>query len=212
MYLFVERGLRGGVSMASKRYSKANNPLVEGYDPNKPKTWIMYNDANNLYGWAMSQSMPIGGFKWIPQDKIKNYVYDEMPADHPIGYILEVDLEYPMELHDAHNSYPLAPERLAVKQDWISPYQQNLLGNQKVGSTRKLIPNLMDKKRYIIHYQNLKLYKELGMKFTNIHKVLQFRQKPWMRSYIDMNTKLRAKTNSAFEKDLFKLMKILCLR
>lgn len=203
-YLFVERGLRGGVSMASERYAKANNPSVEGYDPNKPKTWIMYNDANNLYGWAMSQPMPTGGFKWVTNPD--SICYEELPADHPIGYILEVDLEYPEELHDAHNSYPLAPERLSVKQHWISPYQQDLLGGQKVDSTKKLIPNLVKKERYIIHYKNLELYEELGMKCTKIHRVLQFRQRPWMKSYIDMNTQLRAKTKSAFEKDLFKLM------
>ena len=116
-HLFIEKGMRGGVSMVSKRYAKANTPLIEGYDPSKPNTHILYLDANNLYGWAMSQPLPTRGFQWIVDRalaQLARYI-TEHPADSREGYILVVDLEYPRELHDVHNAYPLAPERTTVK-------------------------------------------------------------------------------------------------
>ena len=104
-HLFIEKGMRGGISMTSKRHAKANNPGVPGYDPSEEHNHIMYYDANNLYGWAMSQPLPYSGFKWV----------DKPPTEPGKGCILEVDLEYPAELHVSHNDYPLAPERLKVK-------------------------------------------------------------------------------------------------
>ena len=123
--LSIENGLRGGISMASKRFNKANTPKVPDFNPNKPKTWIQYYDANNLYGWAMSQALPTGGFEWIDPDTACQAL--QQPADAEKGYILEVDLEYQQELHDAHNAYPLAPERLKVDKAWMSDYQHGLL-------------------------------------------------------------------------------------
>jgi len=125
-HLFVEKGLRGGISMVSKRYARANNPRVEGYDPKKQSTHLLYLDANNLYGCAMSQALPTGGFRWVDDcDRLQGTI-TELPADGLEGYILEVDLEYPQELHDEHNSYPLAPERMVVQKEWMSEYQHNL--------------------------------------------------------------------------------------
>ena len=108
-HLFIEKGMRGGISMASKRHAKANNPGVPGYDPSEEHNHIMYYDANNLYGWAMSQPLPYSGFKWV----------DKPPTEPGKGCILEVDLEYPAELHESHNDYPLAPERLKVKKRMV---------------------------------------------------------------------------------------------
>ena len=111
----IEKGMRGGISMVSKRYARANNPLIEGYNSSKPSTHILYLDANNLYGWAMSQPLPIGGFQWVGDcDRLTEAIIKH-PADSREGYILEVDLEYPGELHNVHNAYPLAPERMVVK-------------------------------------------------------------------------------------------------
>ena len=114
--------------MASKRHARANNPLVEGYDPGQPSSHILYLDANNLCGWAMSQYLPTCGFRWVDDCQQLAKTIAEQPADSPEGYILEVDLEYPKGLHDAHNSYPLAPERMVVQKEWMSEYQHNLLG------------------------------------------------------------------------------------
>ena len=104
-HLFIEKGVRGGISMTSKRHTKLNSPGVPGYDSNEQHNHIMCYDANNLYGWAMSQPLPYSGFKWV----------DKPPAEPGKGCILEVDLEYAAELHDFHNDYPLVPERLKVK-------------------------------------------------------------------------------------------------
>ena len=203
-HLFIEKGMRGGISMVSKRYARANNPLIEGYDSSKPNTHILYLDANNLYGWAMSQPLPTGGFQWVGDcDRLAETI-TEHPADSHEGYILEVNLEYPGELHDVHNAYSLAPERMVIKKEWMSEYQQSLLG---VGvEVEKLVPNLHNKDRYVLHYRNLQLYLSLGMRLTKVHRALRFQQSCWMEPYIRLNTELRKKATSGFEKDLFKLM------
>ena len=100
---------------------------------------------------------------------------------------LDLDLEYPKELHDLHNDYPLAPERL------------------KIGNVEKLIPNLFDKEKYSVHHHSLKQYEELGLKIKKIHRGIKFREEPWMKSCIELNTDLRAKGKNDFEKDFFKL-------
>ena len=102
--------------------------LIEGYDPEKPTSHILYLDANNLYGWAMSQYLLTGGFRWEEDCKSLAESIDSHPSDSPEGHILEVDLEYPEDLHDAHNAYPLAQERMMVQKKWMSDYQHDLLG------------------------------------------------------------------------------------
>ena len=151
MLLMFEEGIRG-ISMITKRYSKANNPyMVKDFDKNSPTKYIFYLDANNLYGWAMSQPLPLGYFKWMSEEELIDW------KNH--SCILEVDLEYPKELHDLHNDYPLAPERL------------------KLNGVEKLIPNLYDKEKYIVHHENLKLYLSLGLKIKKIHRGIKFIKK-----------------------------------
>ena len=180
MLMMVEKGIRGGVSMISTRYGKANNPYMKDYDPDQPNKFISYLDANNLYGWAMSKPLPTDCFRFMNNEEMKNW--ESMPC------ILEVDLEYPEKLHDLHNDYPLAPERLTVNK------------------VEKLIPNLNDKKNYVIHHETLKLYLSLGLKLTKIHRGITFEESAWLKPYIDLNTNLRAKATNDFEKDFFKLM------
>ena len=131
---------------------------MNNYDPKKPSTFIAYLDMNNLYGWAMSKYLPYGEFKWL-----KNFNrFDVMSVSKksPIGYFLEVDLEYPDELHELHNDYPLAPEKLAVSSDMLSKYCKKIVDKYeiKVGDVKKLIPNLVNKTNYVVHYRNLQLY------------------------------------------------------
>ena len=189
--------------MVSHRHAIANNPQMENYDPEQPTSFLQYLDANNLYGWAMSQPMPTGGFQWIDYtDQIL-----ETPADADHGFILEVDLDYPTSLHQKHNDYPLAPEKLTITKDQMSPYQQKLIDELGVSmSCEKLVPNLQPKIRYVLHYRNLQLYLKLGMKLEKVHKVLSFHQTPWMAPYIAKNTELRKLAKNDFEKDFFKLM------
>ena len=205
MHLFVERGLRGGISMVSKRFAKANNTQCPEYDSTKPNKWIMYLDANNLYGWAMNQLLPVGGFQWVSPELAEVLA---SPDDGPEGYITEVDLEYPENLHDSHSDYPLAPETMTVPEAWMSDYQRALVNELggKFTECMKLVPKLRKKERYVVHYRNLKLYKSLGMQITKIHRAIKFSQKAWMAPYVQMNTSLRASSTSEFEKDFFKLM------
>ena len=127
---------------------------------------------------------------------------------HPIGYFLEVDLEYPDELHELHNDYPLAPEKLAVSSDMLSNYCKKIADKYeiKVGDVKKLIPNLGNKTKYVLHYRNLQLYLSLGMKLTKIHRVLKFKQSDWLKKYIDFNIEKRKNAVNDFEKDFLKSM------
>ena len=113
MHLMIERGMRGGIPMVSKRYAKANNPRVKDYDPAKPTNYITYLDANNLYGWAMSLPLPKKGFHWKRVTPTEEQIM-KMKWNSKKGWILEVDLKYPAQLHEAHNDYPLAPEKKVI--------------------------------------------------------------------------------------------------
>jgi len=181
---------------------------MKNYDTKQPSVYILYLDANNLYGWAMSQSLPTGEFKWLSQEELTNLYVISIPDDAETGYFLEVDLEYPKELHDLHSDYPLAPEKLLVTNEMTSNYSKQLATKFNLGTSKvpKLVPNLMNKTNYVLHYRNLKQYLQLGLKLTNIHRVLSFKQSKWMKPFIDFNTEKRKEAKNEFEKDFFKLM------
>ena len=190
MLLMFEKGIRGGISIISNRYGKANNKYMKDYDKNKDSKYLMYLDANNLYGCAMTEKLPTHSFKWLTSGEMENLfnnqivqVWEKTPC------ILEVDLEYPEKLHDSHNDYPLCPERVECK-----------------NKVEKLIPNLRDKKNYVIHYKNLMQCLKLGMELKKIHRGIRFVESEWMKLYIDTNVNLRAQAKNNFEKDFFKLM------
>ena len=208
MYLMIERGIRGGISSIMHRHSKANNKYMDNYDQDLVSKYIMYLDANNLYGWSMIQHLPVGNYKFEEVDRFDSGFISYLSDESKVGYILDVDLEYPDELHKLHNDYPLAPENITVTEDMISPHSKKILGiiGSKHMKGNKLIPNLNNKKNYVVHYRNLKLYLSLGLKLTKVNKVISFDQKPWMKSYIDFNTNKRKVAKEDFEKDLFKLM------
>ena len=152
----------------------------------------------------MSQNLPTGGFRWITA---KKKIELERVAEN-IGLILEVDLEYPKELHDLHNGYPLAPEKMTITEDMLSEYCNKIKDkfNLTVGNVQKLVMTLSGKKNYVVHYKNLILYKKLGLKVTKVHRVLRFNQSPWLREYINFNTEMRKNSKNDFEKNFFKLM------
>ena len=195
MLMMFEKGIRGGITHISKRYAEANNKYMKDFNPEQPSSFIQYLDANNLYGWAMSQALPTNGFKWM-QNLTKAKVIDILEkANHsmtnPIkkkGYIFEVDLEYPHDLWESHNDYPLAPEKL------------------KVNGVEKLISHFKPHKNYVIHYRNLRQCLEMGLKITKVHRGISFIQSSWMEPYIRKNTELRKTAANSFEKDFFKLM------
>ena len=205
MFQLIEKGMHGGISYIANRYGKANNKYMVHHNPEEASKYIVYLDANNLYGWAMIQYLPTGGFKWLTEEEVDLSKYND---ESEKGLILEVDLEYPEELHDLHNDYPLAAEKIKVTEDMLSPYCQKIAEKfgVKVGMVKKLMPTLSKKERYVLHYRNLRLYMSLGLKLTKIHRALEFNQSPWLKPYIDFNTKKRAEAKNSFEKDFFKLM------
>ena len=208
MFQFIEKGMRGGTSYIANRYGKANNKYMKNYDEKAPTKYIMYLDANNLYGWAMSQYLPTGNFKWLSQKQIRKTNLGKYTENSDKGLILEVDLEYPQELHNLHNDFPLGPEKIKVNKNMLSDYCKKISDkfNISSGLVHKLIPTLNNKEKYILHYRNLQLYLSLGLKLKKIHRVLQFDQSPWLKQYIDFNTQKRTQAKNSFEKDFFKLM------
>ena len=189
MLLMVEEGIRVGICHSIHRYAKANNKYMKNYDNNKESSYMQYLDANNLYGWAMSQKLPVNGFKWIndvagiDEEFIRNY-----NEDNDKEYILEVDVKYPRKLHDLHSDLPFLPKRM------------------KIDKCKKLVCNLRNKKKYVVHIRSLKQALNHGLKLKKVHRIIEFNQEAWLKTYIDMNTELRKIARNDFEKDLFKLM------
>ncbi|XP_055377147.1 uncharacterized protein LOC129609241 [Condylostylus longicornis] len=183
MLLFIERGIRGGLTQVSKRHSIANNPYLPEYDSSVPNKYLMYWDINNQYGYAMSQFLPTGNFKWVKDIKIftENFI-TSIQDDSPTGYFFEVDLQYPKELHDLHSDIPFCCQSMTINNS-----------NQK-----KLVATLYDKEKYVIHYRALKQALLFGLKLKHIHAVLEFSQS-------DFNTKLRAASTNDFDSSRFKL-------
>ena len=204
MYAFFESGTRGGISVIGHRFARANNKYLDDFDATIQSSYNMYLDVNNLYGTAMREELPYSDFEWVDESKLANLDVTKVDDCADIGYVLEVDLEYPEELHDLHDSYPLAPEKVKIENDWLSDYAlEHKTSNVSVA---KLVPNLMNKQKYILHYRNLKLYLEHGLKLKKIWRAIQFCQKAWMKEYIEFNTVMRQQANTNFEKDFFKLM------
>ena len=164
MLLMIEKGIRGGICHAILRYAKANNKYLKDYNKDEEESLLQYDDANNLYGWAMSQPLPAYGFKWvknvskIDEDFMKNY--DE---DSDKGYIFEVDVEYPKNFHDLQNDLPFLPERM------------------KINKCCMLVCNLYDKNNYVVHIRSLKQALNHGLILKKVHRVFQFNKEAWLK-------------------------------
>ena len=187
-YLFIEKETRGGISYIAKRYAKANNTYLNDRNFEEPSTFMSHPDKNNLYGWAMSKYLAYREFRWVKNVDGFNVMSISEKSD--TGYLLEVNREYPDDLHELHNDYPLPTEKRVVSSDMLSAYCKKIADKYdiKVGDVKKLIPNLGNKTKYVLHYRNVQLYSSLGMKLTKIHGALQVKQSDWMKGYIDFNT------------------------
>ena len=170
----VEEGIRGGICHSIHRHAKANNKYMKNYDKNEESSYTQYLDANNLYGWAMSQKLPVNGLKWIDdtskinEEFIKNY--DE---NNDKGYIFEVDVKYPRKSYDLHSDLPFLPKRM------------------KIDKCSKLVCNLHNKKKYAVRIKSLKQALNNGLKLKKVHRMIEFNQEAWLKLYIDMNKELR---------------------
>jgi hypothetical protein len=216
---FFEDSIRGGLSQITTRYARANNENVAiyfgdepiGFDEAKPRSFITYLDVNNLYGTAMCESLPYRNFEWIDlstKDAKEEVLNGVMSAenDDEVGMTLEVTLIYPKHLHDVHNDLPLCPDRMTPPD--YSAYQKELFNASK-GTARqgkKLIAHLGSREHIKLHARTLRFYIEQGMVVREIHSGIRYDQKPWLKEYIELNTKLRQSATSPFASDFFKLM------
>ena len=184
MLLMFECGIQGGITQAVHRYTKANNKYMgEKFNPDENTSFLQYLDANNLYGWAMNQPLPTGGFKWV-----NDLTPNQIAKLENKGYLLEVDVKYPKELHDSHNELPFMCKKM------------------KINRVEKLVPNLYDKKKYVIHIRALVQALKHRLILEKVHRIIEFNQSTWLKPYIDFNMELRTKAKNDFEKDFFKLM------
>ena len=184
-------------------YLKSDILLLADVFENFRKTCLQYYKLDPCHYFTAP-----GLSKWLSQKKIDRLNLAAYTKDSEKGLILEVDLEYPKELHDLHNSYPLAPEQIKVQKNMLSNYCKQIAEKYHIstGLATKLIPTLNKKERYVLHYRNLQLYIDLGLKVSKIHRVLEFNQSPWLKKYIDFYTQKRKYAKNAFEKDFFKLL------
>ena len=163
MLLMVEKGIRGGICHSIYWYAKANNKYMKDYDKNKESSYLQYWDVNNLYGWAMSQKLPVNNFEWIKdtsqfnEDFIKNY-----NEESDEGYFLEADVQNLEKLHELHNHLPFLPERI------------------KIEKVEKLVINLRNKAEYVIHTRNLKQALNHRLVLKKVHRVIKFNQNAWL--------------------------------
>jgi hypothetical protein len=214
MILFFEQNLRGGLSYIAERQCSSSINHTHNI-----KTEAYYIDANNLYGLAQSKPLPVRGFRWLDEaelSKIDSSWIEQQHEDQSQGYVLEVDLEYPKELHDNHRTYPVAPDHVEIDFEMLSPYSKDCLYelHQKMNPSKykakKLIAMLSPREKYVTHYTNLKLYLQLGLKLKRVHRVVAFEQNNFLSEYINFCTSRRASAKTVFEKNLFKLFSNAC--
>ena len=207
-HLFIEVGMRGGISYINKRYSKANNKYCPDYDRTKREKFITYLDMNNLYGKAMSGYLPYREFKLVEvNNETTNKVLNK--SDNSLYvYFIVFDLEVPEELNDYHKDYPMTLVKIKIEDDMLAPYWSEIKRkyNNKSEGFNKLAPNLIPKNNYVVYYRDLKYYLSQRLILKKVHKILEFKQSAWMKPYIDFNIERRKEATKEADENLFKLL------
>ena len=215
LYSLFERGIRGGLTFVNKHRSKSE--IFKVNDVEQKKT-ILYIDENNLYGKALSEPLPHSNFHDLNMEEINNLFPNsdsilKLNKNDDMGYLFEVDLDYPPKIHKKTQDFPLAPESGEVTEDMLSPFMKKLLNKihtergdkPSFKSCRKLLLTQYNKKNYVVHYALLQFFLQEGMVLNKIHRVVSFTQKPFLEPYIKFNSERRATARNAFEKDFYKL-------
>jgi hypothetical protein len=207
MAFLIKDNVRGGLSFINTR-------LLDRQEAEPPLT-MTYVDQNNLYGYAMSCPLPLKDFEWMSEEELNRYdpIRDATASNGP-GYILEVDLEYPEELHLQHNSFPLAPHSLDVAAADLSPYAWDMLSRLRKDSTlkaehykaTKLSSTFAKREKYLVHALNLKLYLQLGLKMVKLHRGIKFHQEDFIRPFIELCTQKRKNAPTESLKNMYKLL------
>ena len=214
LYSLFERGIRGGLTFVNKHRSKSE--IFKVNDVEQKKT-ILYIDENNLYGKALSEPLPHSNFHDLNMEEINNLFPNsdsilKLNKNDDMGYLFEVDLDYPPKIHKKTQDFPLAPESGEVTEDMLSPFMKKLLNKihtergdkPSFKSCRKLLLTQYNKKNYVVHYALLQFFLQEGMVLNKIHRVVSFTQKPFLEPYIKFNSERRATARNAFEKDFYK--------
>jgi hypothetical protein len=207
-YLFLEKGIVGGISMACQRHVVANVPGTPCYDKSRPIKTLAQFDVNSLYPQAMGASLPTSEYVFISDEDIKNLDVMEIPDNGDYGYILSCAINIPTHLHDMFNDLPPLPEKIIVKDEWLSSYSRDLKDKFQIKPNKipKVVPNLYNKDSITLHYVHLKLCIRLGLKLEKIHRVLRFRQSPWLKKIMTFNMEARKNASNPFEAMMVKTM------
>jgi hypothetical protein len=208
-FLFFESAIRGGLVDASIRYMKANHKYLSSYDSSKPDLYILLLDASALYSSSMCFHLPYSTYRWLSDHEIKSFQENiiNMKTDGEFGYFVECDLVIPLELHDIFQYYPLLPTKEYYPDNKLSPYMLRIKNKQNIkrAKVEKLITSLNPKYEYKVHFKLLQLYLKLGVRLVKVHKVLSFKQKPFLKNFIMDIIQKRQGSKNDFEKNLFKL-------
>src|SRR5258705_720188 len=209
MHNMFQSSLRGGVSYVGVNHVTGYNKYLPEYDENDanspPDSFLFYVDANNLYGTVMTEPLPMRNFRFLNRAQIDVLDFHTLSDDARTGYLIECDLIIPPILHNYFNALPLAPEQMIVGEELLSEYTRKLIETLGRTPTRKLVPNLLNKEKYVLHYRNLKFYLAHGVQLGHIHRVVSFSQAPFMKSFVDFNTERRKVATTTFEKNFWKL-------
>lgn len=212
-YEFIEKGIRGGCTFVNTHYLHVNAPEIDpfSYNPNLPRHEMLYLDMNNLYGHALSAKLPYSEFTWLSEQEISllsqpNYLLN-MDVDGDFGYLLEVDLIYPQEIHDKTKDFPFAPEKLKIGEEHLSDLMKRQISDLGMSTKtyEKLLLTQWDKPGYVVHFKLLQFYLRHGMQVQKIVQGIKFRQGAIFEKYISYNSSKRSSTNIAFERDFYKL-------
>ena len=188
MILMIEKGIRGGICQATHRHAKANNRYIKNYNKNIESSYIEYLDANNLYGWAMSQKLPVNDFKWVKQEELSKFNEDFIKT------------MMKMVIQDIFSK-----KILIIQKNYLI-FIKICHFYLKVNNVEKLICDIEGKKKYVIHIRAVKKALNHGLRLKKVHRIIRFKQKPWLKVYINMNTELKKNVKNEFKKNFFKLM------
>ena len=200
LLLLLENNIRGGISSV----------MGDRYIESDENTKLLYIDANNLYGWAMSQYLPTGEFEKLhfPEEFELEQIIEDLtfiPDDNDYGFFIQSAMLYPAEIKEKSKNFPLCPYQTKADPHLFTLYL-NSINQPNYKPTSKLVCDVTNKTKYMMHYRIFKFYINMGMKVTKIHTQYKFKQNPWLAKYIDHNTQKRTLAKTNFEKDLYKLL------
>ena len=207
MYTFFERGIRGGMTFVNKHLVRSENII---HNNTELTQHLAYIDQNNLYGNALSKPLPHSEFCWVEDHSVftRDFILG-LDEEGEWGYTLEVDLGYPEHLHHSTADFPLAPESDEITDNMFSTFMKDfhetLNPNKTYKSSRKLLLTQFNREHYFVHFAVLKFYLAMGLTLNKVHRVIKYKQKAWLREYIDYNSKQRALSNNDFDKAFYKL-------